>query len=99
VLVRGRKIAGVLVEPRLDGGKIEFAVVGFGINVGHRVSDFPEELQKSATSMKRERIEVPCDDVVKAVIASLDRWYRAEREALNDAWSRHGGSERLPEIL
>ena len=36
-----RKIAGVLAEPRLQRGMIEFVVLGLGVNVGQSPGDFP----------------------------------------------------------
>jgi len=47
--LHGRKMAGILVETRT--GKHPFAVVGIGLNVNHRLEDFPPELLKSATSL------------------------------------------------
>jgi BirA family biotin operon repressor/biotin-[acetyl-CoA-carboxylase] ligase len=57
VVVRGRdgsvrKIAGILVESALAGGKVEHIVVGIGLNVHTR--DFPAELEAIATSVVRE---------------------------------------------
>ena len=49
VLISGRKTAGVLVETRT--GRFPFAVVGIGLNVNHRRSDFPVELQDRAGSL------------------------------------------------
>jgi len=48
--LHGRKMAGILVETRT--GKHPFAVVGIGLNVNHRLEDFPPELQASATSLR-----------------------------------------------
>jgi len=49
VLIRGKKVAGVLVETRC--GKSPFAVVGIGLNVNHAVEDFPIELRDRAGSL------------------------------------------------
>lgn len=49
ILIRGRKVAGILVETRV--GKNPFAVVGIGLNVNHGPSDFPEDLKKQAASL------------------------------------------------
>ena len=48
--LHGRKMAGILVETRT--GKHPFTVVGIGLNVNHRLEDFPPELQASATSLR-----------------------------------------------
>lgn len=49
VLIRGKKVAGVLVESALGGAKVEYVVVGIGINVHTR--QLPEELSAIATSL------------------------------------------------
>ncbi|MBX3200337.1 MAG: biotin--[acetyl-CoA-carboxylase] ligase [Labilithrix sp.] len=67
-----RKVAGVLVESALAGTKVEYVVVGIGVNVHTR--DFPEELASIATSVAREA-EGPPDraELLADVLASLER--------------------------
>jgi BirA family biotin operon repressor/biotin-[acetyl-CoA-carboxylase] ligase len=50
---RERKIGGVLAELRSTGGRASDLVVGTGLNVGHRASDFPEGLSSRATSLRQ----------------------------------------------
>ena len=97
VLANGRKIAGVLVEPRMGQGRVEFAVLGIGVNVRHTEVDWPDELKNVATSLLREGRDVECDVVISALLKSLDEHY-AKPEALLDAWSRWSGSPRPPVI-
>lgn len=52
VLVRGKKVAGILVESALAGAKVEYLIVGIGINVLAR--SFPAELADIATSIALE---------------------------------------------
>ena len=49
VLIKKKKVAGILVETRT--GRDPFAVVGIGLNVNHSSEDFPEELQHRACSL------------------------------------------------
>ena len=52
VNIAGKKIAGILVESQVDeGGKIEAAIVGVGINANWRIEDMPEEIRHKATSI------------------------------------------------
>ncbi len=51
VYIADRKIAGVLVEMRVEGGGGYCAIAGIGINVNHAPSDFPVELRDSAGSL------------------------------------------------
>ena len=48
----GKKLCGILTEMHLNEEKIEDIVVGVGVNVNG--ADFPEELQKKATSLLRQ---------------------------------------------
>ena len=52
VTVSGRKIAGVLGEVRGSDPEVREMVVGIGVNVHHRESDFPPELVARATSVR-----------------------------------------------
>lgn len=100
VLVRGRKIGGVLVEPRVGDDDLAFAVLGIGINVAQRPDEWPEELRAIATSCAGEGVRVERDRMIRLTLQRLDHWYRAllagERQSLLDAWSRWSGSAQLP---
>ncbi|CAN5695991.1 hypothetical protein BH20VER1_BH20VER1_25870 [soil metagenome] len=51
VYLSGRKVAGVLVEMKVEPNGRYGAIAGMGINVNHTVEDFPPELQETATSL------------------------------------------------
>jgi BirA family biotin operon repressor/biotin-[acetyl-CoA-carboxylase] ligase len=46
-----RKVAGVLLEMRVDNAGDYFAVAGLGVNVNHDAADFPQELRGAAGSL------------------------------------------------
>jgi len=50
-LLNGKKTAGILTELSADCGRVEFVILGIGINVGHGEDDFPSELRHTATSL------------------------------------------------
>ncbi len=66
VLISGRKTAGILTELTGHQGRIDHVVVGVGINVNQRSSDFPDDLHDRATSLRRatrkkqSRVELLC---------------------------------------
>lgn len=97
VVVKGRKIGGVLVETRLDGGWIEFAVLGIGINVRHSAEELREVWGGRATSLLEEGLTPAGDDIVLAALDALAELYqsakRGDRDALFTEWSkkRHEG--------
>ena len=43
LLIRERKICGILMEISAEVGRLDYAVVGLGINANVRLSSFPEE--------------------------------------------------------
>ncbi len=55
LVLNGRKIAGLLTESALrpDGG-VDFVVLGLGLNVHHKASDFSPEVAAIASSLEAE---------------------------------------------
>ena len=51
VMVKGRKICGILTEMKASGDRVEFVVCGMGINLNQTEEDFPPELREVATSV------------------------------------------------
>lgn len=52
LVVGQKKLGGILTELSLDrGGNVEYAVIGIGINCSQKPEDFPEDIQKIATSL------------------------------------------------
>lgn len=47
----GRKLGGLLVETAIDGEAVAEAVIGIGINVNWAVSEMPDEIAATATSL------------------------------------------------
>lgn len=52
LILNKKKICGILTEMSVKQGRIEYVVIGIGINVSNK--EFPEELKKSATSLFME---------------------------------------------
>jgi len=102
VLARGRKISGILIEPRIGEGKTEFAVVGVGINVGQHADSWQDDMREIATSCRMEGIDLSVETVLARTLEELDRWYMAlkspEREQLVAEWVKRGGTSRMPVV-
>ena len=52
ILIGNRKVAGILTELSAERNKIDYVVIGIGINVNHKADDFPPELRPIATSIR-----------------------------------------------
>jgi BirA family biotin operon repressor/biotin-[acetyl-CoA-carboxylase] ligase len=76
VLIKGKKVCGILTEMHAEVTRVRHIVAGVGINVNQK--SFPKELEGEATSLRMEtgsgcsRVEVAA-----ALLKSLDREYRA----------------------
>ena len=64
IMVKGKKLGGILCESRIQGKSIKWVVIGIGINVNETADDFENDISLSATSlylevgdfMQRERL-------------------------------------------
>ncbi len=54
ILIKGKKIAGILTEISTEMDAIDYIVVGFGMNVNTPLADFPSEINQTATSFFAE---------------------------------------------
>ena len=77
ILCQGRKLTGILTEMSAEMDRINYVVIGIGINVNILLEDFPEDLREKAGSMamiKGELIDRP--SFFRAVLKELDICYR-----------------------
>ncbi|MFZ5943808.1 MAG: biotin--[acetyl-CoA-carboxylase] ligase [Bacillota bacterium] len=52
ILVNNRKVAGILTELSAEIERINYIVIGIGVNVNQDINDFPEEFRENAISLK-----------------------------------------------
>jgi len=75
VMVGGRKACGILVESSIESGRIDFAILGIGINLGQE--EFPESIRANATSMLKETgLLIAPNDLLGPLLDRLVQWYR-----------------------
>lgn len=76
VLMRGRKLAGLLNEVKAETDRVDFIVLGFGINVNMEEADFPEDLRHKATSVRIELgRKVSRVEMARCLLESIEAWY------------------------
>jgi BirA family biotin operon repressor/biotin-[acetyl-CoA-carboxylase] ligase len=77
VLVNGKKVCGILIESDVKGSVVDYAIIGIGVNVNLRLSDFPEILP-TATSLSHELgRDVSRLDMIRCLLAEVERLYLA----------------------
>jgi BirA family biotin operon repressor/biotin-[acetyl-CoA-carboxylase] ligase len=91
LLASGKKIAGILTELAAEPDRVDWVVLGAGVNVNTRREDFPEEVRGEATSVLLERGQ-PAPRVLfaAACFTALESWLdrHAEEgfEVIREAW-------------
>jgi BirA family biotin operon repressor/biotin-[acetyl-CoA-carboxylase] ligase len=74
--VSGRKLGGILTDLKTEKGAIVAAIVGIGINVNSDTDAFPGEVNKIATSVKKETGNLASrEKVIIAILLEMDKWY------------------------
>jgi BirA family biotin operon repressor/biotin-[acetyl-CoA-carboxylase] ligase len=77
IVFRGKKLGGILCESGFLGDKVVYGILGLGLNVSQKRSDFPEGLRASATSLRlalKKDVDRPA--LERRLWLELDRWYR-----------------------
>jgi BirA family transcriptional regulator, biotin operon repressor / biotin---[acetyl-CoA-carboxylase] ligase len=76
ILIRGKKVTGILTELEAEADRINSIIIGIGMNVNQTKEDFPSELQEIATSLFLEKGEkVSRSDLIKGIFMNLEKLY------------------------
>ncbi len=75
ILLRGNKCAGILAEAGITGDRLDYVVVGIGLNVNFAVIDHPD-LPRDVTSIADELGKpTPRAPLVQAILRQIERHY------------------------
>jgi BirA family biotin operon repressor/biotin-[acetyl-CoA-carboxylase] ligase len=94
ILIKGRKVAGILTELSAELDKVKYVILGMGVDVNLAAGEFPPELRKLATSLRIEagQRQNRAELAVK-ILTELDRDYdrvcSGQFEAVADEWEEH----------
>ena len=94
LLIRGKKVAGILTELSAELDKVNYVTLGMGISVNLVAAEFPAEFRKSVTSLRIEtgQRQNRADLAIK-ILQELDRDYdrisNGHFEAVADEWEGH----------
>jgi BirA family biotin operon repressor/biotin-[acetyl-CoA-carboxylase] ligase len=76
VLVKGRKVCGILSEMNTIGEKVNYVIVGVGVNANFVKKAFPEDLKTVATSLENELgRKVRLEELFRALLEKLENVY------------------------
>ena len=75
VLIKGKKVCGILIESEIKGQKVNFVILGIGINVELDTSAFPD-ISAIATSLSRELgAKVSKAELTSVLLSELEQLY------------------------
>lgn len=94
ILIRDRKVAGILTELNAEPDRVKYMILGIGIDVNLTAADFPAELRKTATSLRIEAGKaVSRSELAAAILCQLDDIYAQIRAGhfaeVADEWEAH----------
>jgi len=77
VLIKGKKVCGILIESEVRRNMVNYAIVGLGLNVNLRLTDFPDILP-IATSLSDElERKVSRLELIRQLLVEMERLYPA----------------------
>ena len=77
LIVKGRKLAGILIENSLSANEMRSSIIGVGLNV-HQLS-FPQELAH-VTSLEKEGVKTKRRPLLENLLESIERRYLQLRQ-------------------
>ena len=97
LMINGRKVAGLLNEMSAETEKVNFIILGIGVNINMRHEQFPDDLRHPATSLFLETGRpVKRTDFTRTLLETLDHLYGSYLEhgygPIREEWQAHCNS-------
>jgi len=77
VLIDDKKVCGILIESDLRGNTVAYAIIGIGINVNFRLTDFPEILPHATSLTDKVKKEISRVAVIRHLLIETEKLYLA----------------------
>lgn len=75
IILNHKKICGILTELSAEMERVNYIVMGIGINV--KTLEFPEEIKEKATSLYKEGYKLSRVDIVRQFCIEFEKLYKA----------------------
>lgn len=76
ILVKGRKMVGILTELNGSAEKVNYIIMGIGVNTGITAEDLPKDLQPIITSFAREGVRVSRLALLETLLKEIEGLYQ-----------------------
>jgi BirA family transcriptional regulator, biotin operon repressor / biotin---[acetyl-CoA-carboxylase] ligase len=82
IVLNGKKLCGILSEISCSFDKVNYVIMGIGININQDIEDIPDELRDIATSIKiEEKRNIDVEIIKKRVLCRLKELYIPFKES------------------
>lgn len=98
IILDGKKVCGILAEMSSEMDRINYLVIGIGINVNHDKADFPDNISATAISLKEYKKSSSAGgalargEIIKKVLFELEKQYlnieAGKIEEVIDEWKK-----------
>ncbi len=75
VLIKGKKVCGILIESEVKGGIVNFSIIGIGLNVNFNPLAFPEISDIATTLSHDTATEISKAELISALLFELEQLY------------------------
>lgn len=76
ILVKGRKMVGILTELNGSAEKVNYIIMGIGVNTGITAEDLSKDLQSIVTSFAREGVRVSRLALLETLLKEIEGLYQ-----------------------
>ncbi|MGL5642168.1 MAG: biotin--[acetyl-CoA-carboxylase] ligase [Paraclostridium sp.] len=73
IIINGKKVCGILTELSAEIERINYIVLGIGINV--KTLEFPQDISNIATSIHKEGYDISRVDIIRNIILEFEKIY------------------------
>ena len=100
IILDARKLCGILTEMTCETDKINYVILGLGVNVNQDMEDFPADLRDKAVSLKAGCKQLTGENktfnrakIIASILLHIEKYYKMLQSGLNeeiiDKWRLH----------
>ncbi len=79
IIINGKKVCGILTELSAEAERVEWVILGIGLNVNHLEPDFPQDIASIATSLRmctNSNIQLNRSRIAANIINEMEKVYQ-----------------------
>ncbi|XKE82321.1 biotin--[acetyl-CoA-carboxylase] ligase [Oceanobacillus kapialis] len=95
ILIENKKVAGILTEMQAEQDRIQYVVIGMGLNVNQADNELPDAIHYRATSLRKEtanewQIITLVQQILQAMEAQYDTFLKRGFSEIKTKWESYG---------